>query len=98
MSGDCGIEACRLSGHEKSAGTALFFEHIRLPGQYFDAETGLFQNDFRDYGSGSGHYIESDPSGIEAGVNTYTYVLYRQSILPVFKRCCPCLGISLGRR
>ena len=44
-----------------------------LPGQYFDAETGLHYNYYRDYDPGTGRYIESDPVGIRAGLNTYIY-------------------------
>jgi RHS repeat-associated protein len=47
---------------------------LRFPGQYYDAETGLNQNMARDYDPSVGRYIESDPIGIDAGVNTYAYV------------------------
>jgi uncharacterized protein RhaS with RHS repeats len=39
------------------------------------AETGLNQNWNRDYDPLTGKYIESDPVGLKAGVNTYGYVL-----------------------
>ena len=39
------------------------------------AETGLNQNCHRDYDSAVGRYIESDPAGLKAGINTYAYVL-----------------------
>ena len=48
---------------------------LRFPGQYADAETALNQNWFRDYDPTIGRYIESDPIGLDAGINTYTYVL-----------------------
>ncbi|MBI5050293.1 MAG: RHS domain-containing protein [Nitrospirae bacterium] len=35
--------------------------NIRFPGQYYDSETGLHQNYFRDYKPEVGRYIESDP-------------------------------------
>ncbi len=47
--------------------------NLRFPGQYYDRETGLFYNYFRDYDPATGRYIESDPIGLQGGLNTYLY-------------------------
>jgi RHS repeat-associated protein len=56
--------------------------NLRFPGQYFDAETGLYYNYFRDYDLGTGRYIESDPVGLEGGLNTYGYS-YQNPVLNI---------------
>jgi RHS repeat-associated protein len=48
--------------------------NLRFPGQYYQAETGLNCNYYRDYDSATGRYVESDPIGLHGGVNTYGYV------------------------
>lgn len=48
--------------------------NLRFPGHYYDAETGLNYNYFRDYEPGTGRYVESDPIGLEGGSSTYAYV------------------------
>jgi RHS repeat-associated protein len=50
-----------------------FVYNLRFPGQYFDAETALSYNSFRDYDPPTGRYVESDPIGFGGGVNTYAY-------------------------
>lgn len=46
---------------------------LRFPGQYFDEETGLHYNYFRDYDPVVGRYLESDPIGIFGGLNAFLY-------------------------
>ena len=48
--------------------------NLRFPGQYYDAETALNQNWFRDYDSSIGRYVQADPLGVDAGINLYAYV------------------------
>jgi RHS repeat-associated protein len=59
---------------QNPSGLGNFVFNLRFPGQYYDVETGLHYNYFRDYDPQTGRYIESDPIGLQGGINTYTYV------------------------
>ena len=55
-------------------GGTLTNQNLRLPGQYFDPETGNNHNGFRHYSGAMTRYVESDPIGLAGGMNTYQYV------------------------
>jgi RHS repeat-associated protein len=56
------------------SGQGAFDFNLRFPGQYFDRETNLAYNMARDYDPATGRYVESDPIGLDGGLNTYLYV------------------------
>ena len=61
-----------FGGTSYVAGTIT--QNLRLPGQYFDAETQSHHNGFRDYAPSFGRYVESDPIGLGGGqASTYAY-------------------------
>lgn len=47
--------------------------NLRFAGQYFDEETGTHYNYQRDYSPGVGRYLQTDPIGIDGGVNVFVY-------------------------
>ncbi|HFZ9086098.1 TPA: RHS repeat-associated core domain-containing protein, partial [Salmonella enterica subsp. enterica serovar Wangata] len=61
-----------LSGEENPAHLE---QVIRLPGQQYDEESGLYYNRHRYYNPGQGRYITQDPIGLKGGLNPYTYPL-----------------------
>ncbi|HAU8265712.1 TPA: RHS repeat-associated core domain-containing protein [Kluyvera intermedia] len=65
---------------------------IRLPGQQYDGETGLYYNRYRYYDPLLGRYITQDPIGLECGWNPYMYPL--NPVTEVDPRGC---GLSLFR-
>ncbi|KRW62034.1 hypothetical protein AO726_01015 [Pseudomonas sp. TTU2014-080ASC] len=57
----------------ETSGSGLSAINLRFPGQYYDSESGLYYNYFRDYDPQTGRYVESDPIGLKGGLNTYGY-------------------------
>lgn len=62
------------SPNENPIGAGTFTLNLRMPGQYFDVESGLSQNWHRDYDAEVGRYTQSDPIGLLAGINPYVFV------------------------
>jgi RHS repeat-associated protein len=59
--------------NQNPSGIGTFIYNVRFPGQLYMAETGINQNYFRDYDPQVARYVESDPIGLKAGINTYAY-------------------------
>lgn len=97
------------ANEDPDADTNLFKYSLRFPGQYFDAETGLNYNYFRDYDPAIGRYVQSDPEGLADGPSTYAYVRSsplhavdpkgRWLVIPWIACAgggCEALGVALG--
>ena len=54
--------------------TGSFTYNLRFPGQFYDQQTGLHYNYYRDYDPTTGRFLESDPLGLRGGMNSYVYV------------------------
>ncbi|MEP7154377.1 MAG: Ig-like domain-containing protein [Betaproteobacteria bacterium] len=87
-----------LPNEDPSNTGTKFTYNLRFAGQYYDVDTGMFYNYFRDYDPVTGRYIESDPIGLKGGISTYGYVGGNPLILidpkgltpfPGFNWCCP---------
>lgn len=51
-----------------------FAMNQRYPGQYFDEESNLNYNYFRNYSAAMGRYSQGDPIGLDGGLNRFAYV------------------------
>ena len=64
-----------LPDEDPDKDTVKFEYNPRFPGQYFDKETNLHYNGFRDYEPRTGRYPAADPIGLDGGDNVYGYGL-----------------------
>ncbi len=73
ISGEVVWRAEYASFGEADAVAGSVVNNLRFPGQYYDAETGLNQNHFREFDASLGRYVQRDPVGLVGGLNNYTY-------------------------
>ena len=61
-------------GEESPIAPTGYVFNLRLPGQYYDVEANSIYNIYRTFDPATGRYLQSDPKGLDAGMNTYAYV------------------------
>lgn len=74
-SGNIVWQAANLASDRTVTTNTIGGLNLFLPGQYYDAETGLYYNNARYYNAQMARYMESDPIGLAGGLNTYLYAL-----------------------
>ncbi|WP_177229299.1 RHS repeat protein [Dyella sp. OK004] len=61
-------------GEQQPTSSGGYVFNLRLPGQYYDAESKLANWGFRSYDAATGRSPQSDPTGLGGGLSTYAYV------------------------
>lgn len=61
-------------GERQPVSTAGYILNLRTAGEYYDAETGLNYNLQRTRDPSTGRFLQSDPTGLSAGINTFAAV------------------------
>lgn len=56
-------------------GLGAFNYSLGFPGQFYDSQTALYHNGFRDYNPLTGRYVESDPLASAAGRRAFIRML-----------------------
>lgn len=64
-----------------TAAAQAYTLNLRLPGQYFDAETGWHDNVMRSYDPRRGEYLEPDPLGPQALTRPHAYAAHNPLML-----------------
>jgi len=61
-------------GEKQPTSASGYVFNLRLPGQYYDAESKLAYNINRYYEPSTSRYSQTDPIGLQGGVASYAYV------------------------
>ncbi|WP_338865646.1 DUF6531 domain-containing protein [Myxococcus stipitatus] len=64
---------CDIHGQPRHLSGVRGAVPFRFPGQYEDAETGLYYNRFRYYDPAIGQFVSQDPIGLDGGPAPYAY-------------------------
>ena len=63
-----------LAEEQPTVGLTAVQQNLRFPGQQYEPFGGRYYNFFRDYDPTIGRYVQSDPIGLDGGINSYAYV------------------------